>query len=213
MRFQKVVTILYLAMSLPTMLNVLFFFPDGNTWDKCHLNTARVNDHAISFISLFKLIKSSIFPQSTDCPWIKCCISFTFVYVRKMLRNVTKSMLEKYNQEPKHGHLIVLHLSTQKQRKTTPNGSWGNTKFIDQLRVVCLIYLSGIMIVIGRCKVSRYTNGLPFLWKLTILMLFLLLMLLLLEMRVQEVPGSHHAQIDLKHSMLQKITLNFKYSL
>lgn len=161
-----------------------YFFPDGNNWDKCHLNTARVNDHAMSFISLFKLIKSSIFLQSTDCPWIKCCISFTFVYVKKMLRNVTKNMLEKYNQEPKHGHLIVLHLPTQRQRKTTPYGSWGNTKFIDQLPVVYFIQISRIVIVKGRYKVSRYTTGLLFLWMLTILMLFLML-----EMRVQEVPG------------------------
>lgn len=185
------------------------FFPDGNNWDKCHLNTARVNDHATSFISLFKLIKSSIVLQSTDCPWIKCCISFTFVYGRKMLGNVTKNMLEKYNQEPKRGHIIVLHLTTQRQRKINPYGSWDNTKFIQQLPVVYLIRLSGIVIVTGRCKVSRYNTGLPFLWMLTILML-LLLLLLLLEMRVQEVPGSHCAQIDLKHSMLQKITLSFK---
>lgn len=186
-----------------------YFFPDGNNWDKCHLNTARVNDHATSFISLFKLIKSSIVLQSTDCPWIKCCISFTFVYGRKMLGNVTKNMLENYNQEPKRGHIIVLHLTTQRQRKINPCGSWDNTKFIQQLPVVYLIRLSGIVIVTGRCKVSRYNTGLPFLWMLTILML-LLLLLLLLEMRVQEVPGSHCAQIDLKHSMLQKITLSFK---
>lgn len=189
-----------------------YFFPDGNNWDKCHLNTARVNDHATSFISLFKLIKSSIVLQSTDCPWIKCCISFTFVYGRKMLGNVTKNMLEKYNQESKRGHIIVLHLTTQRQRKINPYGSWDNTKFIQQLPAVYLIRLSGIVIVTGRCKVSRYTTGLPFLGMLTILML-LLLLLLLLEMRVQEVPGSHCAQIDLKHSMLQKITLNFKSSL
>lgn len=186
-----------------------YFFPDGNNWDKCHLNTARVNDHATSFISLFKLIKSSIVLQSTDCPWIKCCISFTFVYGRKMLGNVTKNMLEKYNQEPKRGHIIVLHLTTQRQRKINPYGSWDYTKFVQQLPVVYLIRLSGIVIVTGRCKVSRYNIGLPFLWMLTILML-LLLLLLLLEMRVQEVPGSHCAQIDLKHSMLQKITLSFK---
>lgn len=178
-----------------------YFFPDGNNWEKCLLNTARVNDHAISFISLFKLIKSSIFLQSTDCPWIKCCISFTYVYVRKMLRNVTKNMLEKYNQEPKHGHIIVLHLPTQRQRKTTPYGPWGNIKFIDQLPLVYFTQLSRTVIVIGRYEVSWYTTGLLFLWMLTILMLFLLLLLLLLEMRVQEVPGSHRAQTDLKHSV------------
>lgn len=132
-----------------------YFFPDGNNWDKCHLNTARINDHATSFISLFKLIKNSIVLQSTDCPWIKCCISFTFVYGRKMLGNVTKNMLEKYNQEPKRGHIIVLHLTTQRQRKINPYGSWDNTKFIQQLPVVYLIRLSGIVIVTGRRKVSR----------------------------------------------------------